>query len=399
MNALELYAVPLAAVPLDAVSVGAVSLDGVSLDAVALAAGVTFALGIVGAVVVLAAARRRVVVAAAGAPLVVVLSLAAGVWASSRAMFLEPGDSTTMLLVLAAAVPVALGVGLVIAVRIHSLNRASARTEMEREREHEVEAQRRELVAWVSHDLRTPLAGMRAITEALEDGLVADPTAYLRRLRTDIGRMDAMVDDLLALSRLQSSEPRLRRERVSLTDLVSDAVAATQPLADEAGVTLHGATEPVTAEVDAREVSRALGNLLVNAIRHTPSGGRVEVGVRGPDRSAGNGHSDETGRHEPERRESERRESERRAAVTVADGCGGIPEDQLARVFETGWRGSNARTPDAGGAGLGLAIVRGVADAHGGAAHVTNVGAGCRFTLEFPSVPESASGGAPPGQA
>lgn len=347
-------------------------MNDLSLDAIGLAAGVTFVLGIIGAIVVLAAARRRVVVAAAGAPLVVVLSLAAGVWASSRAMFLDPGDSATMLLVLAAAVPVALGVGLVIAVRIHALNRAAAKAEMERLREHEVEAQRRELVTWVSHDLRTPLAGMRALTEALEDGLAADPTAYLQRLRTDIGRMDAMVDDLLALSRLQSSQLRLRRERVSLTDLVSDAVAATQPLADEAGVTLHGATEPVTAVVDAREVSRAVGNLLVNAIRHTPSGGRVEVGVRGRD---GSGDMDQP--------------PDRRAVVSVTDGCGGIPPDQLARVFETGWRGSNARTPDAGGAGLGLAIVRGVADAHGGAAHVSNAGPGCRFTLELPAEPRS----------
>lgn len=331
----------------------------VSLDAVGLAAAVTFAVGLVGAVLVLAAARRRVVFAAAGAPLVVVLSLAAGIWASSRAMFLDSADSTTMLLVLGAAVPVALGVGVVIAVRIHSLNRAASRAEMERLREHEVEAQRRELVTWVSHDLRTPLAGMRAITEALEDGLAADPTAYLHRLRTDIGRMDAMVDDLLALSRLQSPELRLRRERVSLTDLVSDAVAAAQPLADEARVTLHGATESVMVDADAREVGRAVGNLLVNAIRHTPSGGRVEVGV----------HC-----------------QEQRAVVTVSDACGGIPEDQLARVFETGWRGSTARTPDAGGAGLGLAIVRGVADVHGGAASVVNVGTGCRFTLEIPAV-------------
>ncbi|WP_404386484.1 HAMP domain-containing histidine kinase [Knoellia locipacati] len=339
-------------------------MSGLSLDAVGLAAGVTFVLGIVGAAVVLAAARRRVVVAAAGAPLVVVLSLAAGVWASSRAMFLDPGDSTTMLLVLAAAVPVALGVGLVIAVRVHSLNRAAARSEMERLREQEVEAQRRELVTWVSHDLRTPLAGMRAIAEALEDGLVADPTAYLHRLRADIDRMDAMVDDLLALSRLQSPELRLRRDAVSLTDLVSDAVAAAQPLADEAGVTVDGVTESVTAVVDAREVGRAVGNLLVNAIRHTPRGGRVEVGVHG--------------RREPG-------QQSQRAVVTVADGCGGIPEDQLARVFETGWRGSDARTPDAGGAGLGLAIVRGVADAHAGSVHVENAGPGCRFTLQLPA--------------
>lgn len=334
-------------------------MTGPALDAVALATGVALIVGIVGAVVVLAVARRRAVAAATAAPLVVVLSLAAGVWASSRAMFLEPSASETMLLVLLAAVPVALGVGLVIALRIHTLNRSAARAEMERQRDLEVEAQRRELVAWVSHDLRTPLAGMRAITEALEDGLAPDPTAYLRRLHTDIGRMDAMVDDLLALSRLQSPGLRLRRERVSLTDVVSDAVAAAQPIADEAGVTLHGTSEPVMASIDAREVGRAVSNLLVNAIRHTPAGGRITVDV-----AAG---------------------SADRAVMSVADECGGIPAEHLARVFETGWRGTDARTPGQGGAGLGLAIVRGVAHAHGGTAEVSNIGPGCRFTLDLPT--------------
>ena len=339
-------------------------MTGPAFDAVALATSVAFVVGIIGAAAVLAVARHRAVAAAAGAPLVVVLSLAAGVWASSRAMFLESGDSETMLLVLLAAVPVALGVGLVIALRIQALNRAVARAEMERQRDLEVEAQRRELVAWVSHDLRTPLAGMRAITEALEDGIAPDPTAYLHRLRTDIGRMDAMVDDLLALSRLQSPGLRLHRQEVSLSDVVSDAVAAEQALADAAGVTLEGRSEQVVAIIDAREVGRAVSNLLVNAIRHTPTGGRVVVEV-----SPGPGET----------------------SVSVTDQCGGIAPEHLARVFETGWRGSEALTPGQGGAGLGLAIVRGVAQAHGGVAEVRNVGAGCRFTLRLPVEDRSAT--------
>ena len=105
------------------------------------------------------------------APLVVVLSVAAGVYASARAMVLSDRDSTTVLLVLAAAVPVAVAVGVVIARRVQRLTRQRARDMAAAERDREVEAGRRELVAWVSHDLRTPLAGMRALTEALQDGV------------------------------------------------------------------------------------------------------------------------------------------------------------------------------------------------------------------------------------
>lgn len=333
-------------------------MSGPALEAVALAAVVSFVVGTVGAIVVLAVARTRVVAAASAAPLVVVLSLAAGVWASSRAMFLEAGDSETMLLVLLAAVPVALGVGFVVARRIHVLNRAAAEAEMARRRDREVESHRRELVAWVSHDLRTPLAGMRAVTEALEDGVAPDPAAYLVRLRREVDRMDGMVDDLLALSRLQSAGLQLRRDRVSLTDLVSDAVAAAQPLAMEAGVVLAGTSTPATAYVDAAEVGRAVRNLLVNAIRHTPRGDRVDVDVAHRDGAV---------------------------TVTVADACGGIPEADLARVFEAGWRGTDARTPGTAGAGLGLAIVKGVADAHGGTVDVANAGRGCRFRLALPA--------------
>ena len=337
-------------------------MSGPQVQAVLLSAGVAAVVGLVGAVLVDALARRSPARAAVVAPLVVVLCVAAGVYASARAMFLAERDSATMLLVLLAAVPIAVVVGAVIARRVQSLSRARLREAAARERDRDVEASRRELVAWVSHDLRTPLAGMRALTEALEDGVAANPADYLSRMRAEILRMSSMVDDLLALSRLQSPGLRLERQRVSLGDVVSDAVARTQPVASLAGVALTGTADgTVQADLDPREVSRAVENLVANAIRHTPAGGAVTVLV-GADPATGAGE------------------------VSVEDGCGGIPEDVLPRVFEPGWRGTNARTPGAGeGAGLGLAIVRGVAEAHGGQVSVANHGRGCRFVLSLPA--------------
>jgi signal transduction histidine kinase len=340
-------------------------MTGLQVQAVLLSAGVAAAVGLVGAVVVDAMARRSPARAAVVAPLVVVLCVAAGVYASARAMFLAERDSATMLLVLLAAVPIAVVVGAVIARRVQSLARARALEAAARERDREVEASRRELVAWVSHDLRTPLAGMRALTEALEDGVAARPADYLARMRAEVMRMSAMVDDLLALSRLQSPGLRLDLQRVSLADVVSDAVARAQPLASAASVRLTGAAEgAVQAELDPREVSRAVENLVANAIRHTPAGGEVRVTVTpaaGADAAT------------------------RFGEVSVEDGCGGIPDDALPRVFEPGWRGTAARTPGEGeGAGLGLAIVRGVAEAHSGEVGVANHGPGCRFVMRLP---------------
>lgn len=330
-------------------------------DAVLLSALVATLVGTAGAVVVLGLARRRAAVAATAAPLVVVAALAAGVYASGRAMYLAEDDSRTMLLVLLATVPVAVGVGLVVASRVHSISAAAERESADRRREAELEAGRRELVAWVSHDLRTPLAGIRAIAEALEDGVGGDPGRLHGQLRSEVMRMDDMVEDLLALSRLQSPAMRLDRTTVSLTDLVSDALASAEPRAAAAGVRLVGhAGEAVTAHVDAREVTRAVDNLVGNALRHTPPGEAVEVTVAAE------------GEH---------------AVVEVRDACGGIPEDALPRLFEAGFRGSTARTPGrGGGAGLGLAIVRGVADVHGGDVGVENVPGGCRFRLRLPLV-------------
>ncbi|MEU4360981.1 HAMP domain-containing sensor histidine kinase [Promicromonospora sp. NPDC023987] len=341
------------------------------LEGVVLSVSVAAAVGALGAVALFALARRRVALAATLAPLVVVGSVAAGVYASARAMFLSDTDSTTVLLLLLATVPVALAVGLVLTARIRTVTTEAAAEKAAAERDREVEVRRREMVAWVSHDLRTPLAAVRALAEALEDG-VGPVDEHVPRILAENRRMAAMVDDLLALSRLQSPTATLRREPVAVADLASDAIAAAQPLADSGGVTLAwDVTDPVVTSLDAQQVGRALENLLVNAIRHTGPGGTVRVAVACAEGTA---------------------DSARTVVVAVEDECGGIPEADLGRVFEAGWRSSGARTPERGdrpgsGAGLGLSIVRGVAEAHGGKAEVSNTpdGTGCRFTLTIPT--------------
>ena len=333
------------------------------VSAVGLSAAVTLMVGLIGVVGVVALARRSVGRAAVAAPVVVVIAVAAGVYASSRAMFLQPEDSRTVLLVLLAAVPVAAVLGGLVARRVIAADRAATADRMAREQEARAEADRRELVAWVSHDLRTPLAGIWAISEAVEDGVATDVPAAMRQVRESVAQMGELVDTLLALSRLQAADPGLQMSEADVGDLVSDAVATLVPLADTARVRLTGSARPgVRAPVASGEVRRAVANLVVNGIRHTPPGGQVTTTV-GCD--AGD------------------------VVVTVEDECGGIPDDVIGRVFETGYRGTWARSPGGGrGSGLGLAIVTGVARAHGGSAHVVNVDGGCRFTLRLPASAE-----------
>ncbi|MGW7355021.1 sensor histidine kinase [Streptomyces sp. NPDC054784] len=237
------------------------------------------------------------------------------------------------------------------------LDDASTKLAVSRERERALEASRRELVAWISHDLRSPLAGLRAMAEALEDGVADDPGRYHRQIRGEVERLTSMVNDLFELSRIQAGSLTLNPTRVSAYDLVSDAIAGAGPLAAERGVRLaDDGVEAVPLEADGKELTRVLANLLVNAIHRTPADGTVAVSARRADDAV---------------------------VLAVTDGCGGIPAADLSRVFDTGWRGTDARTPP-GGAGLGLAIVRGIVEAHAGRATVRNVPGGCRFEVTLP---------------
>jgi len=244
------------------------------------------------------------------------------------------------------------------------LQQTSIRLAEAREQAAALEASRRELVAWVSHDLRTPLAGIRAMVEALEDGVVddADTVArYHRTMRREADRLAGLVDDLFELSRIQAGSLSLQFEAVPLDELVSDAIAGAAIAADAKDVALRGDVAHPTpvVEVSTPEIARVVRNLLDNAIRHTPRGGQVTVDAR----LADGGDA---------------------AQVSVRDGCGGIPEHDLDLVFELAYRGDTARTPGDGGGGLGLAVARGLVEAHHGHISVQNVGVGCCFTVRLP---------------
>ena len=239
---------------------------------------------------------------------------------------------------------------------------AHERLAQARNRERALEASRRELVAWVSHDLRTPLAGLRAMAEALEDGVVVDfetVSTYHTQIRREADRLSAMIDDLFELARIHAGALRLSRRLVGLDDLVAEALASTEPLARAKGVRLRGSSvRGLPVLVDADEFGRALRNLVTNAIRHTPSEGMVEV--------QGDLHRG-------------------MACVSVVDACGGIPPEALPRVFDVAFRAETARTPGPdNNAGLGLSIARGIVEAHAGQIAVQNIARGCQFVIRLP---------------
>jgi signal transduction histidine kinase len=244
----------------------------------------------------------------------------------------------------------------------HGLSEAHDRLGAARAREQALEASRRELVAWVSHDLRTPLAGLRAMAEALEDQVVTDPREvrrYHSQIRLETDRLAGMIDDLFQLSKIHAGTLRLSPRLVGLEDLIAEVAASAEPVARAKGVRLTGAAASgMAVHIDPAEFGRAVRNLVTNAIRHTPRDGTIQL--LGEIRSG-------------------------MACVCVADECGGIPPGDLPRVFDVAFRGENARTPDpSGGAGLGLSIARGIVEAHSGQIGVRNTGPGCQFTISLP---------------
>lgn len=297
---------------------------------------------------------------------VTVLAALAGVIAVARGMFISDHDLRVLVVVLGISGIFSLAMGLWLGRR---LARDAMWADEVRDRERSAEASRRELVAWVSHDLRTPLAGMRAMAEALEDGVVTDEATvadYHRRIRMETDRMTQLVDDLFELSRINAGALRLSLGTVPLGDVVSDAVASAEPIATAKRIQLQAERgEWPVVQGSEPEIARIVANLLRNAIRYTPADGSITV----------SGGRDEEG-----------------GWLAVTDACGGIPESDLPRVFDVAFRGEAARTPrtghdhDGGGGGLGLAIVRGLVEAHRGEVAVTNVGDGCRFMVRLPAI-------------
>ena len=241
-------------------------------------------------------------------------------------------------------------------------NRMARALEEAAEHEREMEKARRDLIAAVSHDLRTPLASTRALIEAIADGVAADQQTrerYLSSASRELEHLSRLVDDLFELARIDAGVLQLSLEETSLHDLISDTISSFQPQAECRGVRLvgevSGDVDPVLANPP--RLQRVLHNLLSNALRHTPPDGTVALRAqpRGTD-----------------------------VQVEVADTGEGIAAEDLPRVFERSFRAERSRTraekEDAPGAGLGLAIARGLIEAHGGAMSVeSDLGRGSRF--------------------
>lgn len=325
---------------------------------------VTIAVGVVLGAGVMALATRSPRVAAVLGPFVGLVGMLAGVTTGAQQMVIADDTRQTLVWITVATMPVALGMGIALSMRIRSISERAARELAEAARRRDLENTRLELISWLSHDLRTPLAGIRAMSEAIEDGLAPDPHTYLRRISAEATRTTEMVDDMLALSRLHTGTT-VRREPVAL-DVLGDEIATTiTPLASQKGITLK-ATASGTPVVtgDAGFLSRMITNLLVNAIQYSPTGGTVCLDIDG------------------------RTEEVR---IEVGDSCGGLTAEEFGRMFDAGWRRDHARTPGtrpgSSGAGIGLAIVRAVVDAHFGTVTVAPTDVGCVITVVLPVTP------------
>lgn len=235
---------------------------------------------------------------------------------------------------------------------------ADAREEIER-----LDASRRQLFAWISHDLRTPLTSISALSEALEESSLDDPSNYLRQIRAQTVAMNRLVDDLFELSQIHSGTLKLRMEDISLLDVVSDAVADVLPTATAREIRIiHAGIQGHTLHADPHELTRVVVNLLTNSIRHAPTGSEILIAADRQDN---------------------------RMIISVIDQGSGVESEDLSRMFEVGWRAVTARTPQASsdgsaGAGLGLAIVQGIVEAHGGHVDAENLSPGFRLNIALP---------------
>ena len=245
----------------------------------------------------------------------------------------------------------------------HAFNSMADRLESANRKQREIEMMRRDLIAWVGHDLRTPLSSIRAILEALADGLVDDPDTVRRYLRTaqqDIRSLSHLIDELFDMSQLDTGGLQLEITPGSLSDLISDTIESFTELAARQQVSLEGSVLPGLDPVnmDTPRIGRVLSNLVENALRHTPAGGTVTL--------------------------SAERKSEE-VLIIVRDTGEGIHPEDLDHIFESFYRAEKSRSRATGGTGLGLAIARGIVEAHGGVIQVeSQIDHGSTFTITMP---------------
>ncbi|MEH3143110.1 MAG: HAMP domain-containing sensor histidine kinase [Mycobacterium kyogaense] len=316
---------------------------------------------LIGAAVIRLARTWSLAVSMVVLVLIPVLATLAGVIGASGFMITETFERTVMVLVIVSVVTIPAAV---------MLGRYQARRtvwEAEiRDSERAAEHSRRRLVAFVSHDLRTPLAGIRAVSEAIADGVVPDDEVrvHAKHIEHESVRLSEMVDDLFEMSKINAGALTPSFDKVALDEVVDDVLAAHRIAAERAGVHLAAnlPAEPVRVVGSDRALVRVLSNLVANAIAHTPEGGRVELAL-GADENSAWARVDDTGV--------------------------GIDEADLPRVFDVAYRGSNSRVPRAdsslpSGSGLGLAIAAGLVQAHRGTLSAHNLPTGARFEVRLP---------------
>ncbi|MBO0679230.1 HAMP domain-containing histidine kinase [Mycolicibacterium sp. S2-37] len=316
---------------------------------------------VVGALIIRLARQWSLAVSMVVLVLIPTLATFTGVLGASGFMITETFDPIAVVLLVVAVVTIP---GAVMLGRYQA--RRTVWEQEIRDSERAAEMSRRRLVAFVSHDLRTPLAGIRAVSEAIADGLVGDDEvrAHAKHIEQETIRLSEMVDDLFEMSKINAGAVQPVFDKVALDEVVDDVLAAHRIAAERAGVQLAAELpdQPVRVLGSDRALVRVLSNLVANAIAHTPEGGRVQLALG----------SDEHG-----------------AWARVDDTGVGIDEADLPRVFDVAYRGSNDRVPRAdsslpSGSGLGLAIAAGLVQAHRGTLSAHNLDNGARFEVRLP---------------
>jgi signal transduction histidine kinase len=226
---------------------------------------------------------------------------------------------------------------------------------------------RKQMIADIAHELRTPISVFQGTLEGMLDGVLKPEPSELRDLHAETRRLARLVEELRTLSLAEAGQLQLTRQPVDLGDLSATLVQRMSPLAQTREVDIETEIKeglPLVS-VDADRIVQVLTNLLDNALRYTPAGGQVTVGVR---------------------------QMDGQVQMSVKDEGPGIPEEQLPYVFERFWRGDRSRSRDSGGSGLGLAIARQLVELHGGTiAATSSLGQGSTFWIAFPTI---GSGGA-----
>ena len=246
-----------------------------------------------------------------------------------------------------------------------ALNAMVHRLQVSFGRERDLENTRRELVGAVSHDLRTPLASIRAMIESINDGVVSDEETvrrYLRIMQSEVENLSQLINDLFELSQIDAGTLVLHIESSSVQDLISDTLEGMAHQAAERRLGLEGGVDMELSPVmmDSHRVQRVLYNLVQNSIRHTPADGSIRISAL----DAGD-----------------------EVKVQVADTGAGIDAKYLPRLFERAYRADRSRSRSSGGAGLGLSIAKGIVEAHGGSLWVeSELGKGSVFTFTLPKV-------------